>query len=65
MAKANPFAFLQEVRQEVGKVAWPTRRETVITTIMVLVMALLAALFFLAVDSLLGWGVGALLDLAG
>jgi preprotein translocase subunit SecE len=53
MARTNPFEFLQQVRTEVSKVTWPTRKETVITTIMVLVMVLAAALFFLAVDQVL------------
>ena len=50
MARTNPFEFLQQVRTEVAKVTWPTRRETVITTIMVLAMSVAAALFFLAAD---------------
>jgi len=54
MAKTNPFVFLQQVRTEVSKVTWPTRRETVITTIMVVIMSILAALFFLGVDWVLG-----------
>ena len=54
MAKTNPFEFLQQVRTEVSKVTWPTRRETVITTIMVVIMSILAALFFLGVDWVLG-----------
>ncbi len=58
---ANPFKFLQETRTEVAKVTWPTRRETVITSLMVFVMALLAALFFFSIDQLLGLGVGWLL----
>jgi preprotein translocase subunit SecE len=53
MARTNPFEFLQQVRTEVSKVTWPTRKETVITSIMVLVMVLAAALFFLAVDQVL------------
>ena len=53
MARTNPFEFLQQVRTEVSKVTWPTRRETVITTIMVLVMSVAAALFFLAADRIL------------
>ena len=53
MARTNPFVFLQQVRTEVSKVTWPTRRETVITTIMVLIMSVAAALFFLGVDWLL------------
>ena len=50
MARTNPFEFIQQVRTEVSKVTWPTRRETVITTIMVLLMSVVAALFFLGVD---------------
>ena len=50
MASTNPFEFLQQVRTEVSKVTWPTRRETVITTVMVLLMSIAAALFFLAAD---------------
>jgi preprotein translocase subunit SecE len=50
MARTNPFEFLQQVRTEVSKVTWPTRRETVITTVMVLLMSIAAALFFLAAD---------------
>ena len=54
MARTNPLEFLQQVRTEVSKVTWPTRRETVITTAMVLLMSFLAALFFLGVDYILG-----------
>jgi preprotein translocase subunit SecE len=50
MARTNPFEFLQQVRTEVAKVTWPTRRETMITTVMVLLMSVAAALFFLAAD---------------
>ena len=62
-SKTNPFNFMQQVRSEVSKVTWPTRRETLITTLMVFIMVLLAALFFFAVDQVLGFGVGLLLDL--
>ena len=57
MTKTNPFEFIQQVRNEVAKVTWPSRRETAVTTLMVLVMAVLAALFFLAADQILAWGV--------
>jgi preprotein translocase subunit SecE len=50
MAKTNPFTFLQQVRTEVGKVVWPSRREVVLTTIMVFIMAALTATFFSLVD---------------
>ena len=50
MAKTNPFTFLQQVRTEVGKVVWPSRREVLLTTIMVFIMAALTATFFSLVD---------------
>jgi preprotein translocase subunit SecE len=53
MARFNPFEFVQEVRQEVAKVTWPTWKEVWITTIMVLIMVTLASIFFLAVDQVL------------
>ena len=53
MAKTNPLEFLQEVRQEARKITWPTRRETLITTAMVMLMAVFASVFFLVVDEAL------------
>lgn len=53
MAKLDPAQFVREVRQEVAKVTWPTRKETLITTGLVLAMSALAAIFFLVVDKLL------------
>ena len=53
MAKTSPARFLQEVRTETAKVTWPTRRETLITTIMVFVFAVLAGIFFLVVDQVI------------
>jgi len=50
---ADPLQFFQEVRQEAAKVTWPTRRETMITTGLVIVMIILTALFFLFVDEVL------------
>ena len=50
MAKVSPLQFIQQVRREVAKVTWPTRREVTLTTIMVFVMAALAATFFSLVD---------------
>jgi len=47
---ANPFEFLQQVRAEATKVVWPTRRETLITTGLVMLMAVFASLFLLLVD---------------
>jgi preprotein translocase subunit SecE len=57
MAKTNPLEFLQEVRQEARKITWPSRKETMITTVMVLIMVVLASIFFLLVDIVLNWGV--------
>jgi preprotein translocase subunit SecE len=57
MASLNPVKFLQEVRQEVGKVTWPTRQETLISTVMVLIMVLVASVFFPIADQLISWAV--------
>jgi preprotein translocase subunit SecE len=64
MAKVNPGVFVRQVRQETGKVTWPTRRETIVTTIMVLIMTTILSLFFLGVDQVLGRIVQFLLDIA-
>jgi len=63
MAKTNPFEFMQQVKNEANKVTWTTRKETVVTTIMVLIMVLLASLFFLAADQILSWGVSYVLNI--
>jgi preprotein translocase subunit SecE len=63
MADLNPVKFLQEVRQEVGKVTWPSRQETLISTVMVLAMVALASVFFLAADQIIAWLVQALLSI--
>jgi preprotein translocase subunit SecE len=60
---ANPFAFLQQARAEAAKVTWPTRRETLITTGLVVVMVLMASIFFVAVDQALRLGVTFILSL--
>jgi preprotein translocase subunit SecE len=65
MSKFNPFEFVQEVRQEVSKVTWPTWKEVWITTLMVLVMVSLASVFFLVVDQVLGHVVNWVLRLRG
>jgi len=57
MAKTSPGAFVREVRQEVAKVTWPSRKETLLTTAMIFMMAILAAFFLFLVDQLLGFGV--------
>ncbi len=65
MTKVNPGQFIREVRQEVSKVTWPTRKETGVTTGMVFIMVFLAAIFFLLVDQILAFGVRQILGLGG
>ena len=62
MAKVafNPVKFLREVRQEIVKVTWPGRKETMVTTGLVFAMAAVAAIFFFVVDQVIGLGVRAL-----
>ncbi|HYA81277.1 MAG TPA: preprotein translocase subunit SecE [Methylocystis sp.] len=57
----NPFQFLQEVRGEAKKITWPTRRETMITTGLVIAMVIVASIFFVVVDWVLRFAVGVLL----
>ena len=61
-SKTNPIAFLKQVRSETAKVTWPSRRETMISTVMVFVMVFLAAVFFFAGDQLMGWLIGLVLN---
>ncbi|MBP1862328.1 preprotein translocase subunit SecE [Pararhizobium sp. YC-54] len=61
-SKTNPFTFLQQVRSETAKVTWPSRRETMISTLMVFVMVFFAAIFFFAADQLMGWLIGLVLN---
>ncbi|UXN04175.1 MULTISPECIES: preprotein translocase subunit SecE [unclassified Bartonella] len=56
-SKTNPITFFKQVRAEIAKVTWPSRRETVISTVMVLVMVVVASLFFLLADFLMSNGV--------
>ena len=63
MAKINPLEFAREVREGASKVTWPSRRETMISTVMVLIMVALASVFFFLVDSILHYGVNAVLGL--
>ena len=50
MARTNPLQFVQQVRAEVAKVVWPTRREVLLTTVMVFILSALTAVFFALVD---------------
>ncbi|MCS6890679.1 MAG: preprotein translocase subunit SecE [Rhodovarius sp.] len=58
MAKPDPAQFVREVRAEVARVTWPTRKETAITTALVMALSALAALFFLIVDQLIQLAMG-------
>ena len=60
----NPVEFVREVRAEVGKVTWPTRRETMITTSMVFIFVVIVALFFLVADKAIGFVIRTLLGVS-
>lgn len=62
---ANPVQFISQVRAEVGKISWPTRREVITTTIMVFVMASLASVFFFLVDLAIKAGLAGVLNAVG
>ncbi|WP_456306747.1 preprotein translocase subunit SecE [Neoroseomonas marina] len=53
LAKLDPAQFVREVRQEVARVTWPSRKETLVTTGLVLALSALAAVFFLVTDQLI------------
>ena len=61
----NPAKFIREVRTEVGKVSWPTRKETTVSTVMVFIMVVVAALFFLLVDQVIAFGIRLVLGIGG
>ncbi|HXW22856.1 MAG TPA: preprotein translocase subunit SecE [Rhodomicrobium sp.] len=63
MAKVGLFEYLQQVRSETAKVVWPSRRETVVTTIMVVLMAVFASVFFLLADQVFSKVIGFILTL--
>ena len=65
MATTNPVQFIQQVRAEVSKVVWPTRREVMLTTVMVFIMAALTAVFFALVDLGIRSGLQAVLGMFG
>lgn len=65
MARTNPLQFVQQVRSEVGKIVWPTRREVFLTTVMVFIMATLTAIFFALVDLVIKSGLQGVLSLFG
>ena len=63
MTRLNPLQFLQEVRQEVSKVTWPTRKEVWITTVAVMIMVTLASIFFMLADQAMAALVGLILGI--
>jgi preprotein translocase subunit SecE len=63
MARSNPIQFIQQVRAEVSKVIWPTRREVGLTTVMVFALASVTALFFFLVDLVIRSGLSTVLGL--
>lgn len=63
MAALNPAKFIREVRQEMNKVTWPTRKETMVSTSMVLILVVIAALFFIVVDWLSGTLISAVIGI--
>ena len=65
MAMTNPFQFLQQTRAEVAKVVWPTRREVMLTTVMVFILAALTAVFFAIVDIVIRGGLQGVLNYFG
>lgn len=64
MAKTSPMEFIRQVQSETRKVVWPTRRETIMTGVMVMIMTVILAVFFFAIDKVFDMGVEYLLSLA-
>tara|TARA_Y100001934_G_C12287851_1_gene743239 strand:- start:1265 stop:1462 length:198 start_codon:yes stop_codon:yes gene_type:complete len=65
MARTNPGEFVQQVRREMAKVTWPSRRETMVTTLMVFIFVAIASVFFMIVDWFLSNGVKLILGIGG
>lgn len=61
----NPLQFVQQVRSEVSKIVWPTRREVLLTTVMVFIMSALTALFFAIIDLIIRTGLTSVLSFFG
>jgi preprotein translocase subunit SecE len=62
---ANPVQFISQVRAEIGKISWPTRREVITTTVMVFIMATLASIFFFLADLAIKTGLSGLIRFVG
>ena len=65
MAKTSPGEFIQQVKAETAKVVWPSRKETIMTTVMVVIMTMVLGLFFFGIDQLFSRIVQMLLSLLG
>jgi preprotein translocase subunit SecE len=65
MARPTPAQFIRQVRLETAKVTWPSRKETVITTIMVFIMVIFASIFLFIVDQVVGFLVRTILGMGG
>ena len=64
MARTSPSEFFNQVKTEASKIVWPTSRETMMTTVMVVIMTSTLGIFFFGIDTLFGWIVRMLLGLA-
>ncbi len=64
MSKSGPFSYFREVRQEVSKITWPTRKETIASTIAVFIMVTLASIFLFLSDQILAWLVSLVLGIS-
>ncbi len=64
MSKSGPFSYFREVRQEASKVSWPTRKETIASTIAVFIMVTLASIFMYLSDQILAWLVSLILGIS-
>ncbi|MGF7170142.1 preprotein translocase subunit SecE [Sphingobium xanthum] len=64
MAKTSPSEFFNQVKAEASKIVWPTSRETMMTTVMVVIMTATLGIFFFGIDTFFGWVVRMLLSLA-
>lgn len=64
-AKVSPVKYVGQVRQEARKVTWPTRRETMVTTVLVMIMVIIMGAFFFLVDWVLAVGIRIILGLGG
>lgn len=59
----NPAAYIRQVRQEASRISWPSKKEMMASTVMVLVMVAVAMLFFLVVDGMASWGVRKIIEI--